>query len=413
MITKPLLLTGTISARVRSLSPIFILPNILLFSTSSSSHRPFHIWEALASKAGFSASEVLDAAQLGAFVVVDPMNKSSLLALSPAAYQRLLGQVISREDSTLVLLFSPFDERQPTVSNGTSERPSQNSPPHYINIATTVDHLYQEEKAGRFSTRFTPYSKGFQFHYFQGTGVSSVDGRLSFATPAILAVVYQKWASSLLFWLRLSRGRVTRTGVYMFINHLVKISQAQGMYGLALYLKASYNVVCRFLAGDKVKNTFVTFGVPVKLANGLPAWLPAGWRQYIRRSSETYIKFVLSLLYTYKSIHAPKKEATDVLTNITLSPLKPLSPLDPFRNFVHDFLKARVKPIDPRDLYPREGLPLSLKAGPSCAIASLNYGADAHAWVQRFNHPEHVNRAHPFEWLDALGYPEVKSEIRN
>nr|UJQ92472.1 MAG: putative RNA-dependent RNA polymerase [Mitoviridae sp.] len=400
----------TISASV--FTP-FNLP-YALFSSTTPMLRKYEVWVALAKRHGFSQTEVLEASALGAFVVVDPMNKSSLLALTPMAYQKLLGQTMATENLNLVLLLSPLDELAPSAA-GASTKGNQNSPTWIKKISLDLESLTQKITEGRYNKgqRSSTWARGYPFQGYQGLGSSLSDGRLVLQSPGIFQAIFQRFATRLAFWGALSRTRRFRSSLYLVTIHLTRVLKHSGPLGLALYLKASYITVLRFISGQRYKFAFEETGVPLGLANGLPHYLPREWRYAIRRGSPVLTRIVLSLLYSYKAFKASKaKSLNEIIVNILKPSLTSLPNCVSFSQFVHEFLHARTSPISPGELNP-PGLPASVKAGPCGPLAALAYGADAFAWVQREGDPVQPQMPGPFEWFRLFELDKWDKKVRN
>ncbi|AVA17451.1 RNA-dependent RNA polymerase [Gigaspora margarita mitovirus 3] len=385
-----------------------------LFSTSCVILRKYEVWTNLAKRHGFAPAEVIEASALGAYVVVDPMNKSSLLALSPMAYQKLLGQTMSTENLSLILLLSPLDELERSAAEASPE--ATKSPPlkGFVNkISLDLERLKERIQTGRLTkgVRWPSWSLGYPFQGYQGLGCRLSDGRLILSRPSEFSAIFQRWASRLHFWSGSSRGRRFRSSLWVVTNHLQTVLKHSGPYGLALYLKASYNIVLRYVAGQPFEHAFTQCGVPVQLQNGLPKFLPREWRVAIRSGSPRLLRIVLSLLYSYKGFKATKpKPVAEIFKNISLAAHQP-DDIIAFSKFCFEFLKNRISPISEGELNP-PSLPASLKAGPNGPLSALAYGADAYAWIQRESAPYQPSVPGPLEWVQHFGLDKWEKKFR-
>lgn len=309
--------------------------NIRGFFSSNALNRSYDIWSKLAIANGFSPEEVLDASTLGAYVVVDPQNKTALLALSPMSYQKLLGQCMSNETS-LVLLFSPLDAR----SNATAEvsgADHKTSPTHQ-HLIEMSERLAQNILNKRVSSRWFSWSRGRPFKAYTGITTVLKDNWLSIQTPGVYLRLVQRWSTRLLFWSGLSRRRQYHGAFYYVQRHLYKILCAQGPYGLCLYLKASFIIITRYLAGNPVQHSFTELGIPVRLCHGLPHYLPVWWRQALRSRSAPVIRLILSILYIYKGIYAQKKDNIPNVSKVIKA--LPVYGIQGFENFCVNWFRA-------------------------------------------------------------------------
>jgi hypothetical protein len=391
---------------------VFLLINLphVRFSTTPVRLRAYEVWVALAKRHGFSPAEVLEASTLGAYVVVDPMNKSSLLSLSPMAYQKLLGQVMATENLNLVLLLSPLDNLEPSAPEASSEA-NQTSPPQKEfwrkKISIRLSQFKDKVLSGTYKKqKSNNWYAGYPFQGYQGllSGVKVVNGRLSFGKDSVLfTTIFQRWASRLMFWTNAPRGRLNRYCIRKYLLFLKGLYASQGALGTALYLKACYLITLRYLAGERFQYAFSTTGVPVKIVGGLPASLPRQWREAIRSHNYPLIRAILSLFYSYKSFKASKSIAVDdILSSVRMETPPDFSIYDkviaPFPKFVHAFLSRYTKPVTIPELVP-DGLLPSIRGGPNGPLAALAYGADAFAWRQRELAPNQPAVPGPFEWI--------------
>lgn len=384
-----------------------------LFSTSCVLSRTYNAWVNLAKRHGFTPAEVLEASALGAYVVVDPMNKTSLLALSPMAYQKLLGQTMSTENLNLVLLLSPLDELVPSAAEASPSNQNSPIPGRTLKFSFQLDSFVKKVQEGRFNmnARKPTWSRGYPFQGYQGILGKISDGRL-ILDATNFSGIFQRWASRLHFWSGSSRGRRFRSALWVFLKHLGKILKHSGPFGLALYLKGSYLIVLRYVAGQPFVHSFSQSGVPIKLSNGLPQFLPREWRAGIRRGHPRLLRIILSLLYSYKAFKATKPKSTALIfANVELPPLMHV-PMTSFSEFVPRFLSKRISPLSEGELTP-SSLPASLKAGPNGPLSALAYGADAYAWIQREEDANQPSVPGPLEWIRHFGFDKWDKKVRD
>jgi hypothetical protein len=95
-------------------------------------------------------------------------------------------------------------------------------------------------------------------------------------------------------------GRTWMLGNIAFYRIVRRVYRAQGSKGLALFLKVSHVCIVKYAAGQPIKNGFGSLGHHVRLAGGLPGWLPLAYRKAIRRCDHRTVKYVLTLTALYR-----------------------------------------------------------------------------------------------------------------
>lgn len=228
--------------------------------------RPWKVWTELASSKGFAPEEVLQATAQGPYVVVDPDEPHTLLALSPTAFQKLKGQCVSSERS-LVLLFSPLDDRVAPAS--ASDGNHSQSPPLWGQFEGYLGLHGSKNKIKA--------SSAFRLRWFCGIynpAWNFVSGRLVIdLSSRLYRQILQRWYSIITFWMRQSHMRSDGVSLYHFTTFLYRIGKKNGLVFMCQYMKTSLFVVQRFIAGDKLHHTHKIKPF-IRLRNGLPVWLP-------------------------------------------------------------------------------------------------------------------------------------------
>jgi len=108
----------------------------------------------------------------------------------------------------------------------------------------------------------------------------------------------------------LSEGRILAKS-FRFMRNILKVN---GSAYLCLYLKASYLYTFKYVGGETNVDNSV-YGLSVGLTHGLPSWLPLEVRAKVRSRDVGMIRFIGSMLFSYKGFSAGPQYAD--LTSIT------------------------------------------------------------------------------------------------
>lgn len=95
-------------------------------------------------------------------------------------------------------------------------------------------------------------------------------------------------------------GRTWMLGNIAFYRTVRRVYRTQGSKGLALFLKVSHVCIIKYTAGQPIKNGYGSLGHHVRLAGGLPGWLPLAYRKAIRRCEHRTVKYMLTLTSLYR-----------------------------------------------------------------------------------------------------------------
>lgn len=101
----------------------------------------------------------------------------------------------------------------------------------------------------------------------------------------------------------LVRGKVTRFDVLALISLLraiYRLGRAQGLRGIAIYLKACSMYLMKYMAGEPFHNCSA-YGPTVSLtAGGIPRIIPPAWRDALRRGDYVIVRVLLSVFGLYR-----------------------------------------------------------------------------------------------------------------
>jgi hypothetical protein len=95
-------------------------------------------------------------------------------------------------------------------------------------------------------------------------------------------------------------GRTWMLGNIAFYRTVRRVYRTQGSKGLALFMKVSHVCIVKYTAGERIVNGFGQLGHHVRLAGGLPQWLPLAYRKAIRRCDHRTVKYMLTLTSLYR-----------------------------------------------------------------------------------------------------------------
>lgn len=387
-----------------NVSDIWVINSHLAsFSTTRRVLRSYEIWTALCTQKGFQPQEVLKATSIGPYVVVDPDDPDTLLALSAVAFQKLKGQCVSNEKS-LVLLLSPLDERTP--NRPTSADSNQNSP--------NPDSQKKSKVRG---------FKSMGRRWFVGLydpSWSFIGGRLDLFrlqdhgfNRDLFLEINQRWLTKLAFWL--GRPHIRRDGSASEIFlYFAKLVQCNGLAYCTKYMKLSIFVIVKFLSGVPLSHTW-DLGLPIKISHGLPAFLPSSWRSRIRGRDTNFIRIVISLLFSYRAYHVPMKplpRIDSILATVSERASSSDFIYSVFRRYVKIWMNrflAVKKVWSTEDVIPAS-YPYLTSSGPNSPISGMGLAADAYLHACDFS----TNTESPVrKWLATLGMDHFVEMIQD
>lgn len=169
-------------------------------------------------------------------------------------------------------------------------------------------------------------------------------------------------------------------GNIAFYRTVRRVYRTQGSKGLALFLKVSHVCIIKYTAGQPIKNGFGSLGHHVRLAGGLPAWMPLAFRKAIRRCDHRTVKYMLTLtsLYRVLDFKGKPKLSTIWLPGTEFNTIR-------YINFVGTFfswLVARVGTLP--DLGDVKLFHIS-KSGPGVSAKPIILGRPAAKLLKKFN----------------------------
>jgi len=304
------------------------------------------------------------------YAVVDPNDPTSILYLSKREYLKLEGIALSN-DQKVTILAHPGETR-PADKDIKADRP-QNSPPPLLLSGAKLWQGMRSRLIRSYRAMLSP-----DRDYFQAGKVA-----------CYLSGLISRWSMTLGHWIGLtSHVQGWLTDIRQILPHLHKVLKEQGTHGLVLRMKHSYLLISQYLA-DTPKLSH-TFGHPVRVAHGLPKWLPVNARSAIRQRSLRVIRFWLSLLYIYKVIEMPynvKKALISIESPVSAALDWTNRPVQDLLLSYRDFLrlvfvpKVLKGPFDlPKDEPAQFYTPVS--SGPNGSPAVNKVGQDAAALYQ-------------------------------
>jgi len=219
------------------------------------------------------------------YAVVDPNDPTSILYLSKREYLKLEGIALSN-DQRVTILAHP-NETRPSDKDIKADRP-QNSPPPLLLSGAKLWQGMRSRLIRSYRAMLSP-----DRDYFSAVKVA-----------CYLNGLVIRWSLALGHWAGLTQSvQGWLSDIRHILPHLQQVLKEQGTHGLVLRLKHSYQLISQFLADTpKLSNAY---GHPVRVAHGLPKWIPVNARSAIRQRSTRVIRFWLSLLYIYKVIEMP------------------------------------------------------------------------------------------------------------
>nr|QDH91063.1 MAG: RNA-dependent RNA polymerase [Mitovirus sp.] len=368
----------------------------------------------------------------GCFVVLDPIDRSHLLYLSERAYLDY-SRVALSNDSSLVVLSRPGDDvaglqEQRRSSQGPSSSPDKTGKGSRVENSRSIpgsqSDMHNPSYVGHRSPLFyeelgvsevalrnvygldidritTEDLKSFVRDFLDVNPLTRVKTLVQKATGWFsrwriplssdretgllvgsernLLLILRHWGSLLFVRMGFQLSSLSlRFSLLQISRHISLIARSQGTLSAILRMKVALHVIWGYLGGQRVLDTR-HLGFPVQLSHGLPSFIPYRVRQAIRDGNIPTIRFVTSLLYSYRAIQAEwKTPSFDTIVNQPF--VKPIShftsSIPSFTRWLESFgVKVRFPDLNP------ETSPFSVKTGANYHVAPLSAAADLKAWI--------------------------------
>jgi hypothetical protein len=239
-------------------------------------------------------------------VIVDPFQSDRLLYLTGPDYVKLCNVALSQGREIEVL--ADFTDHQESVEIGSKRSTSPaddnhttNSPSHPNSMKWTERVLKQSTLNARITSKQLKTGVlSFARHpkYLLGTSLKGdkqvlFKGILYYSRLLYYLITTKPISKSLYMEIKIWTIRMEKIYSNAGFDHLMKIMKAQYIIVAGFVLKAPYE-------------TSKGLGVCVSIKDGLPTLLPQPLRLRIRMREPNLVRFVLSILYLYKGISAPK-----------------------------------------------------------------------------------------------------------
>jgi len=226
-----------------------------------------------------------DTVESGSYAVVNPYDSKDILYLTPREFKVHI-RVAATQEMNVIVLATP-----------SSSRPSANCPSDSPSITPFNGKMN--------STNFVQFLHSFT------KGFSMDTETLILLSDSNIRPLFKAWCKTLSFWMGGSILKIPRDShILVFIDRLCLFYRKNGPLGLCLRLKISFIYVVQYLAGMPRPDPWA-LGHGVALdRSGLPKWLPLQWRRYIRERKIWQIRFILSVLGSYKGIQTNSNKAS-------------------------------------------------------------------------------------------------------
>jgi hypothetical protein len=237
------------------------------------------------------------------YVVVDPLDPSSLLYLSYADYLSVMKVALSNQQPLLVVA-------NPKTSAPVPIHPAPPIPPSSQNSPYMVELESKWNKSARLTWK--------HFLNLQNqvkTNVSFAKGtKMVTVSPITVARTMYLWWRELLHYIEVKHPVSYLRYLIPTVSHVKVLLQHNGQAATISYLKVSLFAVYSYVFGNPLKTT-IHLGVGVRLRKGLPRFLDSHLRDGIRQGHPTIIRLIASLLNIYRALYA--KHGDPDLSTIT------------------------------------------------------------------------------------------------
>jgi len=324
----------------------------------------------------------------GNYAVVDPMDPSNILYLSPRSYIAAQKTWISN-DVAVVVLATPKDS--PNTDQPTSSKSNLKGSPKRSQHSFLNDGLGTGRDAkGRIWGAFQSPMIKFINHYVSSKS-ARVNSEISenIPQPAVeinngnIVDLTLEWGHLLHFKLfGLASGRGFRSSLNEFAEHVALIFRTQG--GLLLTKRLKIYALCvKSYLGKNPYSSTKDLGIRIRLCGGLPKALPSQVRSVLRSRPVQSIRLWISILHYYKAmvVKSPKPDLSGVVS----------TPVDLPEWIVHDFALFQIKFLTlfkdvlarkPKPDYSEPEFYSTFKSGPNMRPALAGLLPDLFGWMR-------------------------------
>lgn len=319
----------------------------------------------------------------GKYAIVDPLDPSNVLYLSPREYLTAQKTWISN-DIAVVVLATPSD--RPITPSQQSE--SKFSPKDRKTVPG-MENEGQKAARGRLYGMFVSPLKRFINYFLESKRGPDITGCYQKLPQPVVEVndsnikdLILEWGSLLHFRLfGLATGRGHRLGLNGFASHAHAILRTQGALMLTKRMKLYALCLKAYLAGKPYKTT-ESLGIRIRLCHGLPKALPSVVRSALRTRSSVLYRLWISVLFAYKAFICGNSKP-DIAAIVKSPPDYQSGMLEAFQKFQGKF-KDLFKPVllkadEPDFSSPALHWPSS--SGPNVRPAPRGILTDLLAWV--------------------------------
>jgi len=319
----------------------------------------------------------------GKYAIVDPLDPSNVLYLSPREYLTAQKTWISN-DIAVVVLATPSD-RPITPSQQSEPKPSSKD----RKTVPGMEGEGQKAARGRLFGMFVSPLKGFINYHLESKRGPDITGCVQKLPQPVVEVndsnikdLILEWGSLLHFRLfGLATGRGHRLGLNGFASHAHAILRTQGALMLTKRMKLYALCLKAYLAGKPYKTT-ESLGMRIRLCHGLPKALPSVVRSALRTRSSVLYRLWISLLFSYKAFICGNSKP-DIGPIVKSPPDYQSGMLEAFKNFqgkFKDLFKPVLIKVDEPD-FSSPALHWPASAGPNTSPSPKGILVDLLAWV--------------------------------
>lgn len=272
------------------------------------------------------------------YVVVDPLDPSSLLYLSYADYLSVMKVALSNQQPLLVVANPKTSAPVPIHSDPSA--PSQNSP-----------YMVELEKRWSKSARLS-WKQFLNLQTQVKNLVTLAKGtKMVSVSPSTVARTMYLWWRELLHYVEVKHPVSYLRYLIPTVTRLKVLLSHNGQAATILYLKVSLFAVYSYVFGNPLSTT-IHLGIGVRLSKGLPTFLDVHLRDGIRQNHPSIIRLVTSLLNIYRALYA--KHGAPVLSTITQAhpDLSEASCWERFKTFCQEDFPAIVESRSERGRLP-------------------------------------------------------------
>jgi hypothetical protein len=254
------------------------------------------------------------------YVIVDPYDPRGLLYLSRGEYL-LQSRVSMANELTLIVVARPGDKPPQPIS--------QNSP---LTSKSSGENIFKSSNYFLNRANRLTWKEFKRLRHFASMNVKLKDGMVTVSPNNIERAVIV-WTRQLFHYSGVTAPERRLSSLFSLTRVMRSNLTNNGLSFLAKRLKIGLFAVYSYLSGNPLNST-ESLGLRIRLAHGLPAYIPKDMRQEIRKGNLMWIRIWVSILNIYRSFNQQLPDPETAYKTIR-KPLRRFVPNGSYDHFVY------------------------------------------------------------------------------